>query len=445
MGRFEIQGLPENTNNEKKGINGYDGLIGRIVGWILERFDLAVAVKTSKGTTYLNSKSAFNFVERLCRDNPGLKNVAQPGNLWHDGEALENFLVVCKQSLSQENQAKHLPKIDSSSAEISNNQREAKPRDNQSSHNPNPVGVLQTDQKKDPEILQGVRPFEKAQADHLIPESKPINLNQIPQEDNPTNPNALLPGAQPLNPHPLGAKPMVRGIDQGNERVLIDEDVQLLQEKLKKLSDIQLEMKGKVAEAAGAPIVFTFNNGKNTLQILKGDIGDLKILKDADAVVNAANSIMFYGGAGTNRALSKLMTEDVWDGQVKGRSLNVSDAYVFEKECIKPEGKEGVFLIQALGPDLSGNVASEQLRSDSMNQIYQGYKNIFQACRERGVQSVIFPFLSADLFAGPYRNDPAWKEEIAKMIFKAIEEEIALPDSPIKDFKMIDYSKYPII
>lgn len=180
--------------------------------------------------------------------------------------------------------------------------------------------------------------------------------------------------------------------------------------------------------------------GQINLEFAKGDIAGER-LGQVDAVVNAANGVMFYGGGGTNAALSKAFDKQEWESQAKalGNKLEVSEVKVFDFKP-KAEGSQNhpKFLFQALGPVLT----SDDLDTYK-EQVYQTYKNIFAKCRELQVKSILIPLLSSGIFAGAHQNNPAWHKRVEEALFQAMAEELEQANSPLETIKIIDYLQLP--
>ena len=216
-----------------------------------------------------------------------------------------------------------------------------------------------------------------------------------------------------------------------------------------------------IATEAGHPIKIDIPGFvEKKLHLLKGDIADTDILNQVGAAVNAANPVMYHGGGGTNWAFSTVIDKQDWDKQVdawKKRTnkseLSVSEVCVFDtpdaqerKIIVFKKIPRAPLLMQVLGPDLSDEKErSTKLIIASKGAIRQAYINIFNACRERKITSVLLPLLSAGIFAGPYFGKSEWSEAISEALCEAIAGELGNSESSITDFKVIDYSQYPLI
>ncbi len=195
-----------------------------------------------------------------------------------------------------------------------------------------------------------------------------------------------------------------------------------------------------IEEVSGTEEYIALKNPQsgNTLVLLKGSITQDHGMK-IDAVVNAANSTMFHGGAGTNAAFSKIINEDDWSkgakkylGERKG--LDVGECADIPWPSNAQEGIKPGFLFQVLGPDQK---YQEDLEG-AQQKIYEAYKNIFSKCREHKLQSVQMPLLSTGVFA----SNQEWVQKMHAAAFKAIEEEIASEDG-VKTIVLVDYSRRP--
>ena len=134
-----------------------------------------------------------------------------------------------------------------------------------------------------------------------------------------------------------------------------------------------------------------FKVGKATLELIKGDITDV----EADAIVNAANS-MLLGGGGVDGAIHrkggpkileecKLIRATEWpDGLPTGKAVMTSGGTLKAKH-----------VIHTVGPVWLGgfHVEAELLK--------QAYRNTLKLAVSKGLRTIAFPSISTGVYGYP--------------------------------------------
>jgi hypothetical protein len=118
--RFEIAGVqdPRTLSNPfsiiilPEGINGYQGGLWNVIGWILENiFSKAISFETEKGRVYLNKKSLVNYLGRVMA-KPEFKMEGAPDwteNKWIDKAVRHCAEVTSKMQKSNQPKAEVVP------------------------------------------------------------------------------------------------------------------------------------------------------------------------------------------------------------------------------------------------------------------------------------------------------------------------------------------------
>lgn len=168
------------------------------------------------------------------------------------------------------------------------------------------------------------------------------------------------------------------------------------------------------------------------------------------AVVNAANSTMYYGGGGTNRGLSDVSDEDAWNknaadylNQNGKKRLDVTECAAVPFPAPAP-GKvkagqiDAKYLFHVLGPELSEPPQLEQAQQE----VYQAYKIAFGECRRLGLTSVQLPLISTGIFASVLdeKNLKKWKEMVDAALFRALKEESQNANDPEVTVVLVGWS-----
>jgi O-acetyl-ADP-ribose deacetylase (regulator of RNase III) len=175
------------------------------------------------------------------------------------------------------------------------------------------------------------------------------------------------------------------------------------------------------------------------------------------AVVNAANSGMVYGGGGLNQQFSKLIRREDWDNakndaEVVGEGFGkIPNGGILKtgQAAKGPKLRNGMLLIQALGPDLRNGEPIEQSNFDRLvrnrggykDQVKGAYVSALQAAEASGCYNVQVPLISIGIFAGSLSPllQRQWVAAVKEAVREAIEE---LPeDSQIREVILVEYEK----
>src|SRR5262249_16793706 len=80
----------------------------------------------------------------------------------------------------------------------------------------------------------------------------------------------------------------------------------------------------KVLQQTNDRITLQFPDGMSTLTLAQGDVTQQHGV-DVEAVMNAANEVLYWGGGGTNRAFSSIISQTDWEQARTKTHLEVSD------------------------------------------------------------------------------------------------------------------------
>jgi O-acetyl-ADP-ribose deacetylase (regulator of RNase III) len=134
-----------------------------------------------------------------------------------------------------------------------------------------------------------------------------------------------------------------------------------------------------------------FKIGNATLQLVKGDITDIK----ADAIVNAANSTLL-GGGGVDGAIHRKGGPKILEECKRIRATQWPDGLPTGKAVITSGGNlKAKYVIHTVGPVWLGgfHVEAELLK--------QAYRNSLKLAVSNGLKTVAFPSISTGAYGYP--------------------------------------------
>ena len=137
-----------------------------------------------------------------------------------------------------------------------------------------------------------------------------------------------------------------------------------------------------------------FQVGKAILQIIKGDITDV----EADAIVNAANSLLM-GGGGVDGAIHRKGGPKILEECKRIRATEWPDGLPTGKAVITSSGNlKAKHVIHTVGPVWLGgfHVEAELLK--------QAYKNSLRLAVAKGLKTIAFPSISTGAYGYPIED-----------------------------------------
>ena len=148
-----------------------------------------------------------------------------------------------------------------------------------------------------------------------------------------------------------------------------------------------------------------FHVGNATVQLIKGDITDIK----ADAIVNAANSSLM-GGGGVDGAIHQKGGPKILEECKRIRATEWPDGLPTGKAVITSGGNlKTKYVIHTVGPMWLGgfHVEAELLK--------QAYRNSLKLAVTKGIKSIAFPSISTGAYGYPV-------EEASRIAVKTVKE-----------------------
>jgi O-acetyl-ADP-ribose deacetylase (regulator of RNase III) len=137
-----------------------------------------------------------------------------------------------------------------------------------------------------------------------------------------------------------------------------------------------------------------FQVGKAILQLIKGDITDV----EADAIVNAANSLLM-GGGGVDGAIHRKGGPKILEECKRIRATEWPDGLPTGKAVITSSGNlKAKHVIHTVGPVWLGgfHVEAELLK--------QAYKNSLRLAVAKGLKTIAFPSISTGAYGYPIED-----------------------------------------
>ncbi len=156
----------------------------------------------------------------------------------------------------------------------------------------------------------------------------------------------------------------------------------------------------------------TFQFGKATIRILKGDITE----EDTDAVVNAANSSLM-GGGGVDEAIHRKGGSRILEECKRIRATIYPEGLPIGKAVVTSGGNlKAKYVIHTVGPIWQDGLHGEPAFLE------QAYRNSLIAAALKGVKSVAFPSISTGAYRYPI-------EEASRIALKTVKKYLEKEDT----------------
>lgn len=168
-------------------------------------------------------------------------------------------------------------------------------------------------------------------------------------------------------------------------------------------------------------VVLKHKNSNATLTLAKGDLTQ-QHGQNVEAVMNAANAVMFHGGSGTNAALSNLVPKAHWKKEAHNLSVTECGAMTWPDKPLKndPNQIKPRYILHVLGPDISKIKNPDMAACKKL--VYEAYTNLFNKCKELGLGSIQVTGLSTGAFAGPFQGNQEWYDSVDQALYQAMTE-----------------------
>ena len=156
-----------------------------------------------------------------------------------------------------------------------------------------------------------------------------------------------------------------------------------------------------------------FQVGKVMLQLIEGDITDI----EADAIVNAANSLLM-GGGGVDGAMHHKGGPRILEECKRIRATEWPDGLPTGKAVITSGGNlKSKYVIHTVGPVWLGgfHVEAELLK--------QAYKNSLKLAVAKGLKTIAFPSISTGAYGYPI-------EDASQIAVRTVKEFLEKEDKP---------------
>ncbi|RMA92529.1 O-acetyl-ADP-ribose deacetylase [Hydrogenothermus marinus] len=166
------------------------------------------------------------------------------------------------------------------------------------------------------------------------------------------------------------------------------------------------------------------NIGNTQIILKKGDITEEKV----DAIVNAANSTLM-GGGGVDGAIHLKGGPSILEECKKIRQTIYPEGLPTGEAVITTAGNlPSNYVIHTVGPICNGKWDKEKEKL-----LFNSYYNSLKLAKEKGLQTIAFPFISAGVYRCP-------KEEASKTALKATIEFIK-KENFLKEIRFILFSE----
>lgn len=126
-------------------------------------------------------------------------------------------------------------------------------------------------------------------------------------------------------------------------------------------------------------------------------INDSSIIQNVDAIVNAANNMLYAGGGVCGAIFSKAGYEELTKA-CKQYAVPLQDG----QAVITPAFNifNANYIIHAVGPNFN-------IKPNALKELYMAYYNCLKVLKENNLTSISFPLISAGIFGGNLENPVA--------------------------------------